>query len=970
MAKTLGMDVSTAPDDLIDTSQNISPEDISRKQQEINMFGKAMILLEGDMFVIRFPYDRAIIDAIKTKMIRIKPEWDNDRKAWKTKDLDTALEIFQFFKDYRPDWELDTTAIDKAVVDRDTRNAELRKPIPEVEAELDPKFKLFPYQNEGVRFLNKTNGNALIGDEMGLGKFQSVDSKLLTPNGFIRMGDVKIGDEVFGSDGLPHKVTAIFPQGLKDCYEIEFTDGSKTTSGDEHLWSVRTALQKWRNSPHKTMQLQEFKDKLHDKDGNTEYFIPMVCPLKFEKKELAVDPYVLGALIGDGSLSQHTVGFTSTDRFMADEIQSLSDNKFVVNDLSHKYAWSLTNTNKNEFSLKNEIKKMNLDVLSYYKHIPNDYKFSSIDQRTSLLQGLMDTDGGVDTKDGIVITYSSTSEQLINDVQFIVESLGGTARKTTRVTKFTYKGIKKDGRRSWRINISLPTDIKPFRLPRKLEVYKPRSKYKPYRGFKSVTHIGKIECQCITVDSTDHLYATDHCILTHNTLQTLAWCASNNKRALVVCPKNMRLTWIEEAMKFFPNYYSGKTAELKADELRKGKIPNLQNVNLASVNYQSVGKFEGPISQAGFDVIVMDESHRVKDPKAQQTQKLLQLSQLFPHHILLSGTAIKNKKEELATQLAIIAPQMGVTAAQLRRMSYGQLRNLIHDVYIQRQKSTVLKDLPPKTQKNLNVEMPNLPQMPRFIAPGAGSSTYTVQDVDGNTYELNREYVAKYKKKMADAKAVHTAEFVQNILDDTDENVLVFSESVQATKEIANILGPIALLHYGSMRDDDRERVKKDFMDPQKPYRVLVSTTASLKEGATLTKASTVVFNDVAWTAADMAQAEARTHRPGQKKNVSVYWMTAAGHPWDEKLNAILRKKYLIHKQVNLGENLSPEEKEFLNTKIPGEEELEKIISLGGKRPKKDTENQGPEEPYELDDETVIKSSYRHRILSKTGFRI
>lgn len=626
MAKSLGFDVSQMPDGVQDTSQNISQEDIALKQKEINMFGKAMVLVEGDMFVIRFPYDRPIIEAIKTKMKRIKPEWDDVRKAWKTKDLDTALEILQFFKEYRPDWEIDTTAIDKAVEDRDVRNAELRKPIPEVEEQLDPKFKLFPYQNEGVRFLNKTNGNALIGDEMGLGK----------------------------------------------------------------------------------------------------------------------------------------------------------------------------------------------------------------------------------------------------------------------------------------------------------------------------------------------------------TLQTLAWCVSNNKRALIVCPKNMRLTWVEEAMKFFPGYYSGKTAELKAADIRKnkGQGPDLTNVNLASVNYQSVGKFEQSIKDAGFDVIVMDESHRVKDPKAQQTQKLLQLSQLFPHHILLSGTAIKNKKEELATQLAIVAPQMGITAAQLKRMSYGQLKNVLHDVYIQRQKSNVLKDLPLKTQKNLNVEMPGLPAMPKFIAPGGGSTTYTVQDEDGNTYELNSEYVAKYRKKMADSKAIHTAEFVQNIIDDTDENVLVFTESVQAAKEIVNALGPIALLHYGSMKDDDREKVKKDFMDPAQPYRVLVSTTASLKEGATLTKASTVVFNDVSWTAADMAQAEARTHRPGQKKPVSVYWMTAAGHPWDEKLNAILRKKYLIHKKVNLGENLTPEEQEFLNTKIDGEEELEKIVSLGGKKPKKDTENQGPEEPYEMDDETVVKSKYKHRILAKASFRV
>jgi predicted ribonuclease YlaK len=103
-----------------------------------------------------------------------------------------------------------------------------------------------------------------------------------------------------------------------------------------------------------------------------------------------------------------------------------------------------------------------------------------------------------------------------------VQSLGGTTRISNRQTSYTYKNERRMGRKSYRINICLSNDIKPFRLVRKQERVKQRIKYFPRRSIVSVENVGVKEAQCIMIDSRDHLYITDDCIVTHNTLLTLA----------------------------------------------------------------------------------------------------------------------------------------------------------------------------------------------------------------------------------------------------------------------------------------------------------------------------------------------------------------------------------------------------------------------------------------------------------------
>jgi RecA/RadA recombinase len=288
------------------------------------------------------------------------------------------------------------------------------------------------------------------------GKEQPVSEPVLTPNGWTEIGKLKPGSIIFGSNGQTQTVLAVYPQGVKDVYEVEFDDGSKTRCGLEHLWETSN-FQERHNSGFKSVKsLKQIISSL--KYGFClNHSVRVVEAINFNSSaKLLVDPYLLGTSIGK------------------------SDKKFI----------------------------------------PDDYKFASINDRVSLLQGLIDTDGYIN-KSKSEILYYTVSEQLADDVLHIVRSLGGIARK--RFKKSSY--LDKDGERiicknCFIISFYLPPEIIPAKLTRKIKNFSPRQKNFTH-FIKKVTKIGSEESVCIKVSSNDSLYVTKDFILTHNTSSAL-----------------------------------------------------------------------------------------------------------------------------------------------------------------------------------------------------------------------------------------------------------------------------------------------------------------------------------------------------------------------------------------------------------------------------------------------------------------
>ena len=133
---------------------------------------------------------------------------------------------------------------------------------------------------------------------------QDLNSRILTPYGFRRFGDLIVGDEICGTNGTFQTVEGIFPKGVKQLYKFTFSDGRVTEACESHVWRVITNYGAEKNLTTKQL-LESGKVSKLQTDNSTSfgYYIPNTFVEFKEKEPLLLDPYLLGALLGDGSLS-------------------------------------------------------------------------------------------------------------------------------------------------------------------------------------------------------------------------------------------------------------------------------------------------------------------------------------------------------------------------------------------------------------------------------------------------------------------------------------------------------------------------------------------------------------------------------------------------------------------------------------------------------------------------------------------
>lgn len=357
------------------------------------------------------------------------------------------------------------------------------------------------------------------------GKAQPLDSLIQTPNGPIKMKDIKIGDEVCTPDGNITKVCGVYPQGLKKIYRITFNNGDYVESCDDHLWEVKSICKKAKK--YKVLPLSEIR-KTSIKYGNKSHWsIRLPKPIFFYSQEITIDPYLLGILIGDGGLTTKSVNFTTKDnfilKFIERTVKKQYEKHFIVSrnkDIKTCIDFRINKGKSNINLLKKDLKDLGLMGLgSHDKFIPKNYLYNNLETRLSLLQGLIDTDGYVDNRGHI--SYYSTSAQLIKDVKYLIESLGGICTISNKITYCNKKKFK-----SYVLYIRKQGNLIYSRLKRKKQRLQKRKKGILKRNISKIEYIGDKECQCIQVENTNGLYLTDHCVITHNTVSSLSFCAN------------------------------------------------------------------------------------------------------------------------------------------------------------------------------------------------------------------------------------------------------------------------------------------------------------------------------------------------------------------------------------------------------------------------------------------------------------
>jgi ATP-dependent Clp protease ATP-binding subunit ClpA len=369
--------------------------------------------------------------------------------------------------------------------------------------------------------------NVLMVGDPGTGKAQPLYSKIKTPTGWIKMGDMKLGDKLIAYDGTETNIVGVFPQGFKDVYELTFADGRTARSTDEHLWTVwtKTTSRKNRGVPKKeTIELKE----LIRRSKNNKHFlshgyakIPLVTDSTQEKDvHLSLDPYLLGALIGDGSYSQRhgSVTFTSTDEHILTKVKSLlPDGVELKHNGGVDYRLTSGMNGGKENPLTQKLRSMGIyGQRSYEKLIPIEYINASKRQKLKLIQGLMDTDGSVNKTGSL--SYCTTSEQLANQVVELIRSIGGHALIKTKSSSYKYLGESMSGKLAFIVKIRYSNPRALVSLPRKLERISVAYQYSNLKlAIKDIRYVGKEECQCIMIDHPEHLYITDNYVVTHNT---------------------------------------------------------------------------------------------------------------------------------------------------------------------------------------------------------------------------------------------------------------------------------------------------------------------------------------------------------------------------------------------------------------------------------------------------------------------
>jgi ATP-dependent Zn protease len=338
---------------------------------------------------------------------------------------------------------------------------------------------------------------------------QPLTARVATPAGWTKMGELVVGDFVIGRDGRPTRVEGVFPQGVKEIFKVTFSDGASTRVTAEHLWAVQTAwLRETNSAKWQVRQTTELGQLRRSKKGGWRYSIPLVQPVQWAARPVPLDPYVLGALLGDGCVTGTSILFINTDERIIERVRERLPSGATLAGDGPRFR--VTGRDERGRSLvRNALIEVGADrTLAHNKRVPELYMQNSVDVRVEVLRGLLDTDGCVArTASGNSHTqYDTASPGLRDDVVELVRSLGGTATVTTN-----FYG---DRRTTWTVNIYLPDEVVP--VAAKADRLKPRTR--PVRRYiTSIEPDGVEPAQCIRVEAEDHLYVTDDFVVTHNT---------------------------------------------------------------------------------------------------------------------------------------------------------------------------------------------------------------------------------------------------------------------------------------------------------------------------------------------------------------------------------------------------------------------------------------------------------------------
>jgi deoxycytidine triphosphate deaminase len=349
------------------------------------------------------------------------------------------------------------------------------------------------------------------------GKALAIDTPIPTPRGWRPMGDLRVGEQVFDEKGLPTPVVAV--TGImtnRSCAEVVFSDGQMIVADIAHLWLTASKAERKRALPGSVRTTREIADSLRaGKEWN--HHVQLAGAAQYPEQPLPVDPYVLGIWLGDGTSSNSEVTVGRGDEQILEEIRAAgyavwsasNPSAYRIGGLSHRHVGRVRDTMTGQFSPDASLAST-LDAMCLLrnKHVPEMYLRASIEQRLSLLQGLMDSDGYIDEYGRC--EFVNTNERIADAVVELAAGLG--LRATKRKKHVTLYGIEQKPAYQVKFAPTIPV----FRLRRKAA----RIRGGRHHLFRAITDVRPCEprpVRCIQVGNPSGLFlAGTGYIPTHN----------------------------------------------------------------------------------------------------------------------------------------------------------------------------------------------------------------------------------------------------------------------------------------------------------------------------------------------------------------------------------------------------------------------------------------------------------------------
>ena len=366
----------------------------------------------------------------------------------------------------------------------------------------------------------------IVAGRPSMGKAQPLDARVKTLSGWKAMGDVAVGDALASVDGAPSIVTGVFPQGEREVFRVTFSDGRSTRCCAEHLWRVHHRA--W--PAPRILETSQVAAMLGRERYRHRLWIDVPSGSFGHRDSLPVDPWVLGALLGDGDLTQDSIRFSSASEEMMLRLRArLAEELLTVAHAGH-YDYRIVREDRCRVAarvghsgnpLNRALRALGLlGCRSHDKFVPRAYLDANPESRLDLLRGLLDTDGWVKRRGSIRL--STASERLALDVAELVRSLGGWCTiRTKQPRSRATTGERNEGRGAFVCHIAHPRPADLLLLSEKATRLSGEPRRAKHPIFERIEPVGRAPVQCISVSHPSRLYVTDDYVVTHNTAFSL-----------------------------------------------------------------------------------------------------------------------------------------------------------------------------------------------------------------------------------------------------------------------------------------------------------------------------------------------------------------------------------------------------------------------------------------------------------------